>query len=205
MAAVQGDRLGHLTYQSRGRVCCMGGSCCGQRRLLGTAGGHGHIPSSLQHPGPFPLDVLGSSPVGTERGLRMPCASRPASNHRAPGPWAPSHADLVLVPGDSIAEGAETSLHPGGAPVTSLHLAGSILTPEGGKVDEEGQQAQRAILSHSHTSPLGSTCHPPRPRPHGLLLLSHPFCGPQLSPFSLSHIHSTDMGGCLQSSRNHRD
>lgn len=131
----------------------------------------------------------------------MLCASRPTLNHRALGPGVPCHADLVLVPGDSIAEGAETALHPGGAPVTPLDLAGSILTPEGGKVDEEGQQAQRAILSHSHVSLLGSTCHPPPwpPPPVSSVLWS------QLSPFSHSLIYSTDIRGCLESSRNRTD
>lgn len=58
-------------------------------------------------------------------------------------PVLPSH--LVLVPGDSTAQGAESALRPGGAPVTPLYLAGSVLAPEGweGGLGGWGQQGQR--------------------------------------------------------------
>lgn len=86
---------------------------------------------------------------GTEGGMRMPCASSSTSN---PGLWGQAHPnklkmaegvpqphtmtrppDLLLLPGDSTAERAQSALHPG-APVTPLRLPHAVLTPMGKKL-----------------------------------------------------------------------
>lgn len=92
----------------------------------------------------------------------MPCVSRPALNHRARGPGALTSwgwqrdpppltqiSDLLLLPGDSTAEGAESALHLGAPVAAPLYLAGTVLAPGVERSMRKGRQASRATVSQS--------------------------------------------------------
>lgn len=114
----------------------------------------------------------------------MPAVSRPCDKlgmAEGPPPLA-QIPDLLLLPGDSTAEGAESALHLG-APVAPLYLAGTVLAPGVERSVKTGWQAPRATVSQSvvrrswnppgiHLPLASSSCFTPNVVPNSLSLLS---------------------------------
>lgn len=74
----------------------------------------------------------------------------------------PRPPDLLLLPGDPTAQGAQSALHPG-APVTPLSLAGTVLAPKGWKDERGGEEGQQGPVLQVAPGPHLAFVSSPRP------------------------------------------